>query len=459
MSAFQGGATRAPNQRPILLHGATVLTMDGAGSVIEDAEILVDAGRVAALGRAITVVPGTRLVDVQGCIILPGLIQTHVHLGQTFFRGLGEGRALLPWLRERIWPLEAAHDDESAYWATLLGAAECLLGGTTAIQDIGLGPGIRGHLEALSESRLRATCGKCLMDDGDELPAALREDADATLAETEALGRELQSTNNGRLRYSLNPRFLLSCSDTLWNGVRDLALRHGWPVHTHALEHRDETLTVRTLKGCDEIEYFDTQGLLATDLRIAHGVWLESRHYPRLASGRFGVAHCPSANLKLGSGIADVVALTAAGIPVGIGCDGAGCNNGLDALQEVRLAALLQKQLHGPHVFSGRQTLRLATSEAAKVLGLQGEVGSLEVGQAADLVVLDPARPELWAPAAADLHDVVAFSASRAQVRHVFVAGEQLVENGRLTHLDWEMIRRQAERSCRALLSRSGLGL
>ncbi|NJL28077.1 MAG: amidohydrolase family protein, partial [Thermoanaerobaculia bacterium] len=152
MSDSHGGAMRAPNQRPILLHGATVLTMDGSGSVIEDAEILVDSGRVAALGRAITVVPGTRLIDVQGCIILPGLIQTHVHLGQTFFRGLGEGRALLPWLRERIWPLEAAHDDESAYWATLLGAAECLLGGTTAIQDIGIGPGIRGHLEALGEA-------------------------------------------------------------------------------------------------------------------------------------------------------------------------------------------------------------------------------------------------------------------------------------------------------------------
>ncbi len=449
--------------KPLLLYGGHVLTMAGADSgpaVVRQAEVLIDGGRIAAIGRALTVMPGTRLLDVQGQLLIPGLVQGHVHLGQTFFRGLAEGRQLLSWLRERIWPLEAAHDDESAYWCTLLGAAECLLGGTTTVQDIGIGPGARGYLKALVDSRLRGLGGKCLMDEGTGLPAALAEETDASLAATEELGTELDGAGGDRLRYALNPRFILSCSDDLWRGVLELAERRSWPVHTHALEQKEEVELVRAAKqGRDEIEYFDDRGILGTDLRIAHGVWLEARHYERLRSERFAVVHCPSSNLKLGSGVADVVGLQGAGIPVGVGCDGAACNNRLDAFDELRLAALLQQQRHGPAAFSGRDALALATSGGAAALGMSDRIGSVEVGKQADLVVLATDRPELWAAPQADLHDLVAFSASRAHVRHVFVGGEQLVEDGRLTHLDLSEIRREADRACAALLERSGLDL
>ncbi len=444
----------------MLLYGGHALTLNSEGAVLRTAEVLLDRGRVAALGRALTMAPGTRLVDIGGHLVLPGLVQGHLHLGQTFFRGLAEGRSLLAWLRQRIWPLEAAHDDESAYWCTLLGAAECLLGGTTTVQDIGIGPGARGYLKALADSGLRAIAGKCLMDSGDGLPEQLVEDPQRALAETEALGERFDGAAGGRLRYGLNPRFILSCSDELWAGVQQLAQRRGWPVHTHALEQREETAAVRALKrGRDEIEYFDETGVLATDLRIAHGVHLDAAHYENLSSRRFSVVHCPSSNLKLGSGIADVVGLRGAGIPVGVGCDGAACSNGLDAFAELRLAAQLQQVRSGPGSMTGLDALRLATSEGAAALGLADEVGSLEIGKQADLVVLDTDGPELWASAPADLHDVVAWNASRAQVRHVFVGGRQLVEDGRLTHLDLAEIRRQADRSCAALLARSGLTL
>lgn len=432
----------------------------GLEAVVREAEVLLDSGRVAGIGRALTVMPGTRLLDVQGQLILPGLVQGHLHLGQTFFRALAEGRPLLDWLRQRIWPLEAAHDDESAYWCTLLGAAECLLGGTTTIQDIGIGPGARGYLQAMVDSRLRGLAGQCLMDVGDQLPAGLAAETDAVLSATEQLGDEFDQANDGRLQYAVNPRFILSGSDALWRGVRDLAERRGWPVHTHALEQKAETELVRSLKqGRDEIEYFDEQGILEADLRIAHGVWLESRHYDRLRAARFAVVHCPASNLKLGSGVADVVGLRQAGIPVGLGCDGTACSNRLDAFEELRLAALLQMERHGPQSFSGADALRLATSEGAAALGLARQVGTVEAGKRADLVVLDVAQPEMWASPRADLHDLVAFSASRSNVRHVFVDGEQLVEDGQLTHLDIVEIRRQADRSCEALLHRAGLDL
>lgn len=436
----------------LLLAGGTVLTLDPEATVRPGADVLVQDGRIAAVGRVARPPEGVRVLDVADQLVLPGLVQGHLHLGQTVFRGLAEGRPLLPWLRERIWPLEAAHDDESAYWCSLAGAAECLLGGTTTIQDIGIGPGIRGLLRAVADSGLRALAGQCLMDAGDGLPPALRQDADAALAETEALGAAV----GGRLRYLLNPRFILSCSDPLWRGIRELAERRGWPVHTHALEQREETAAVRALKdGRDEIEYFAQEGILATDLRIAHGVWLTPEHRERVRGQRVSVVHCPSSNLKLGSGIADLLGLRRAGIPVGIGADGAPCNNRLDALTELRLAALLQKVRHGPAAFSGLDALRLATSEGARALGLGGEIGSVEPGKAADLVVLATDRPELWADPRADLHDLVAFAATRASVRHVLVEGDLLVEDRRLTRLDLDLIRREAARTLAELLRRA----
>jgi 5-methylthioadenosine/S-adenosylhomocysteine deaminase len=440
---------------PLLLRGGTILTLDAGATVLRGADLLIREGRIAALGAA-EAPAGTRTLDVAGCLVLPGLIQGHLHLGQTFFRGLAEQRRLLSWLRERIWPLEAAHDDESAYWCGLLGAAECLLGGTTTIQDIGIGPGARGLLQAIADSGLRAYAGLCLMDSGDGLPAALRQETDAALAETEALGDRFAGAADGRLRYVLNPRFILTCSDPLWQGIRELSSRRGWPVHTHALEQLDETLAVRELKGGrDEMEYFADQGLLAADLRLAHGVWLTREHLDRVRRGRFSVVHCPSSNLKLGSGIADLLAFRRAGVPVGIGADGAACSNHLDNFEEVRLAALLQAVKHGPDAFSGLDALRLATSGGARALGLQDEIGTVEPGRLADLVVLATDRPELWAAPQADPHDLVAFSASRAAVRHVLIEGRILVEDGRLTQLDLEEIYRQSKRCLAELIRRS----
>lgn len=444
---------------PLLLHGGTILTLDASATVLRGADLLIQDGRIAALG-ALEPPAGTRVLDVSGCLVLPGLIQGHLHLGQTFFRGLAEQRRLMAWLRERIWPLEAAHDDESAYWCSLLGAAECLLGGTATIQDIGIGPGARGLLQAVVDSGLRAFAGQCLMDSGDGLPAAMRQDTDRVLAETEALGGEFAGAAAGRLRYVLNPRFILTCSDPLWEGIRELSARRGWPVHTHALEQLDETLAVRELKGGrDEVEYFAEAGLLDTDLRLAHGVWITREHLERVRGGRFSVVHCPSSNLKLGSGIADLLAFRRAGVPVGIGTDGAACSNHLDNFEEVRLAALLQKVKHGPDAFSGLDALRLATSEGARALGLQDEIGTIGPGKLADLVVLSTDRPELWAAPQADPHDVVAFGASRAAVRHVLVEGRTLVEDGRLMHLDLAEIYRQSERCLAELIRRSGVDL
>jgi len=439
-----------------LLKGGTLLTLD-AEAAVRSGDVLVEGGRLRTIGGEIEAPEGARILDVSGCFVLPGLIQGHVHLGQTIFRGLAERRRLLPWLQERIWPLEAGHDDESAYWCALQGAAECLLSGTTTIQDIGIGPGAAGLLRAIDESGLRALAGKCLMDTGDALPDRLREETDATLAETVSLGEAFHGRDGGRLGYVLNPRFILSCSDPMWQGIRETSDRLGWPIHTHALEQKEETEAVRQMKaGRDEVEYFDETGILDRRLCIAHGVQLESGHLERVDGSRFSVVHCPSSNLKLGSGIADLVGIRSAGVPVGVGADGAPCSNDLDALTEIRLAALLQHLRNGPGSFSGLDALRLATSEGAQALGLAGTSGTLTEGMAADVLVLSRDRPETWGERG-DLHDVVAYSSSRADVRHVFVAGRHLVEEGRLQHLDLVEIRRRAAEALDAVLGRAEL--
>lgn len=451
-------AHRSPGP-PLLLRGGTLLTLDARAAVLPATDLLIENGRIAVLGRGLAVPAGGRVLDVCDQLVMPGLVQGHVHLGQTLFRGLAEGRRLLAWLRERIWPLEAAHDDASAHASGLLGAAECLLGGTTTIQEIGIGPGIDGLLAAITESGLRAVAGKCLMDGGEGMPQGLVEPAAKTLAHAIRLGERLEQETSGRLHPVLNPRFALSCSEGLWKELAAVAAERAWPIHTHALEQRDETRAVRALTGGrDEIEYFSDLGLLTQDLRIAHGVWVRPHHFPRLTRRRFGVVHCPSSNLKLGSGIAPVAALRRAGIPVGIGADGAPCNNRLDAWTELRLAAQLAAVRSGPGSLSGLEALRLATSEGARVLALEREIGSLETGKRADVVVLSLERPELVAAAAVDPHDLVAFGASPASVRHVVVDGELLVEEGRLTRLELATARRTARDQARAILARAGIG-
>ena len=442
----------------LLIRRGLLLTLDAAATVRQGADLLVSGGRIAAIGSGIDAPPGARVVDADGCAVLPGLVQGHLHLGQTLFRGLAEERRLLAWLRERIWPLEAAHDAESARASALLGAAECLLGGTTTIQEIGLGPEAAALLDGIAASGLRAFAGKCLMDVGDGLPARLAEPTDACLRESEELGERFERAAPGRLRYVLNPRFALSCSEPLLRGVAQLSERRGWPIHTHALEQRDETAAVRRATGGrDEIELFRDLGLLDRDLRVAHGVWIERRHWRELARRRFSVVHCPSSNLKLGSGIARIAGLRRAGIPVGLGADGAPCNNRLDAWTELRLAAQLQAVREGPGALRGLEALRLATSEGARALGLDGEVGSLEVGKAADLVVLGLERPELVVAPGVDPHDRIAFGASPAAVRHVAVAGELLVEDGRLTRLDLGAILEEGARAAARVARRAGL--
>jgi len=425
--------------------------MDASRRVV-DADVLVEGNRIKKVGA---VRPSGRptVVDCRGLVILPGLVQAHIHLCQTLFRGLADDLSLENWLAKRIWPLEAAHTDASIHASAMLGAAELLLGGTTAILDMETVRHTGAAFEALESIGIRATAGKCLMDAASN-PPALREPAEKALKESADLCAKWHGAAGGRLRYCFAPRFAPSCTGPLLRAVSDLAARAGAMIHTHAAETLLELDTVKRETGHDEISYLDSVGISGPGAALAHCVWVDKEAIAALARQRTNVVHCPSSNLKLGSGIAPIPEMLAAGCQVGIGADGAPCNNRLDAFAEMRLAALIQKPRLGPDALPAAQALELATLGGARALGLEAEIGSIEAGKCADLIVLDLEGPHAQ-PEDADLISRIVYSASTADVRHVIVDGRIVVRDGTLKTADVGEIRRKANVQARALRAKA----
>lgn len=440
----------------LVIRGGTIVTMD-AGRRILGGDVLLEDGKIAAVGD-VGPAEGVPVLDAGGKTIFPGFVQGHVHLGQALFRGLAEGLPLMDWLRTRIWPLEAAHTRKSAYWSATLGIADALLSGTTTIQDIGLVTEMDAIFQAIADAGVRAVAGKCLMDQGLGVPPRLLESAADALAEVEAIHTRWHATHGDRITHVLCPRFILSASEALWSGTAQLAGRLGIGIHTHLLEHPEEGREIRQVLGMGELEYFDRLGILDCDLRIAHGVQLGPAHVDILAGRPLTVCHCPSANLKLGSGIADLGFLERVpGVTLGIGCDGAPCNNDLDILEEMRLAALLQQLRQGPGAFSARRALELVTCEGARAIGLGERIGSIEIGKAADLCIWDLERPGSFGAARVSPYDRLVYGAARDALCWVFVGGRMLVDHGRLPTLDEAALRRRPAEEIEQLLLRAGI--
>ncbi len=444
-----------PADRPLLLSGARVVTMDAARRVLQS-DVLVRDGRIAAISpRAGRRPRAARVLDCTGLIVMPGLVQAHIHLCQTLFRGLADDLTLEDWLAKRIWPLEAAHTPDSVYWSALLGSAELLLGGTTAILDMETVRHTDAAFRALEEIGLRATAGKCLMDAATN-PANLRESTDRALQDAADLCARWHGAASGRLRYCFAPRFAPSCTGPLLRAASDAAERAGAMLHTHAAETPVELELVKRATGRDEIAYLDSVGIAGPRAALAHCVWADQDAIGRLARAGTNVVHCPSSNLKLGSGIAPIPEMLAAGCHVALGADGAPCNNRLDGFEEMRLAALIQKPRLGPEALPAAKVLELATLGGARALGLEHEIGSIEVGKRADLVALDLSGPH-GQPADADLVSRLVYAARAADVRHVVVDGRIVVRGGRLLTVDLEEIRVKANAAARRLRRAVGL--
>jgi 5-methylthioadenosine/S-adenosylhomocysteine deaminase len=441
----------------LVVRGGTVITMDPARRVVA-ADVVVRGDRIVAIderrGRARS--PTGKVIDATGCVVVPGFVQAHVHLCQALFRGMADDLPLMEWLRRQIWPLEAAHDPRSLRASARLGLAEMMRAGTTTILDIGT---VHHHdvvFEAMEEAGIRGFSGKAMMDRGVGVPKGLRETTRESLRESERLCARWHRAAGGRLGYAFGPRFILSCSEELFRETAEMARERGALIHSHASEHTSEKEEVRKVLGRDDVDVLASWGVAGTHVVLAHGVHLGRAQMRRLAERGTRVVHCPSANLKLASGIADVVAMREAGIVVGLGADGAPCNNRMDPFTELRQAALLAKvRRANAAALPALDALAMLTIDGARVLGLDDEIGSIEIGKKADLAVIR--IDGLHQEPGGDPVSRVVYAATAADVVHVLIDGRHVVRDATLRTLDAEVVLEEARREADRLVRRAAL--
>jgi cytosine/adenosine deaminase-related metal-dependent hydrolase len=433
----------------LVMRGGTILTIDPQHRVL--------AGDVAAVDGVLVQVGGTytpasrdyQILDCTGQIVMPGLVQAHVHTCQTLARGRADDLELMDGLRNVIWPYEARLDEDAAGASAELACAELLLGGTTAILDMGTVHHTDAIAAAAERSGIRATIGKAMMDLPDpQIPEGLRETTQSSLDESARLAKHWHGAAGGRLRYAYAPRFVLSCTDEL---LREVGARatDGVRIHTHASENTGEVALVRERFGKDNIVVLDELGLLGPHCCIAHCIHLTDVEKRLLAERGAHVCHCPSSNLKLASGICPMPELVAAGVSVAIGADGAPCNNNLDGFVELRLAALLHKHRVGPRALPAPEIVRHATLAGAAALGLADTIGSLEVGKRADVIAVDVGA--LHIVPTASPWSAIAYAAQSRDVRHVVVDGNLVVRDSQLRTLEVGKVRERARRAAQRL--------
>ncbi|GAB4291073.1 MAG: 5'-deoxyadenosine deaminase [Ignavibacteriaceae bacterium] len=410
-----------------------IVTVDRQGRVLSGHFVVVEDDRIISIEET----DESKLKNIDAEIyrfdnltLIPGLVQNHIHLCQSLFRGFADDLELLEWLQHRIFPFENAHNPESLRASVRIGLNELIRSGTTTILDMGTLRHQHVVFEELALSGIRAFGGKCLIDIN-ELYPAFKSDTDYELKESYELAAAFHNIGSDNIKYAFSPRFVLSCSEKLLKDSFEMMKDFpGSLYHTHASENKKELEQVKKRFGMRNIEYLENENLLNGHTVLAHCIHTDEKEINALKNNNVGVAHCPSANLKLGSGIADIPRYLKEGIRVGIGADGAPCNNSLNPFIEMRLSGLIQKPMHGADSMDAEQIFRMATIDGAATLNIDNITGSIEPGKKADLVLID--LENSLKPIDIDeenIYSAIVYSANRDDVVFVMADGQWLVEN------------------------------
>ncbi len=426
-------------------------------SKIRKGDILIRDGQIDRLGGEITAA-GATVLEATGMVAMPGFVQTHIHLCQTLFRNQANDLELLDWLQKRIWPLEAAHTPASIAISARLGLLELIKSGTTAIQDMGSVTMSETMLQEVERSGMRASVGVTFMDSGDKVPAGLLRPWQETLVHAEGLVRKWHGSGNDRIRINLAPRFALSCSGEAMSEIAERARKLQLTVHTHASENRKEVELIRRQHNLGNVAYYHSLGMTGDNLSLAHCIWLDDEEIDILSETGTRILHCPSSNLKLGSGIADIPAYRKRSILCSLGADGAPCNNNLSAFTEMRLTGLIQKPRYGPAILPAREIVQMATLDGARALHWDHLTGSLEEGKRADLILLSlnmPHTEPFLDSQSEEIYAQIVYAANAENVQTVIIDGEIVMRDRRVLTLDEEETLRRAREELRQLLHRA----
>lgn len=408
-----------------------VIPVAPASSVLSDHAVVIDEDRIAAVltvADAAARYPEARRIALPEHALIPGLVNLHTHAAMTLMRGMADDLALMDWLQNHIWPAEARTvSDEFVYDGTLLACAEMLRGGVTCFSDMYFFP------EAAARAALRAGMRAALGIIAVEFRSAYAADAQDYLSKGIALRDTLRDEQ--LLSFCLAPHAPFTVSDETFAQIAIYAGELDLPVHIHLHETAQEISDSLAAHGTRPVARLERLGLLGPGLIAVHGVHLNEAEIDLLARHGCSVAHCPSSNLKLGSGIAPIAAMMKAGVNLGLGTDGAASNNRLDLFSEMRLAALLTKgAARDPRLMPAHRALEIATLGGARALGLQDRIGSITTGKFADLTAVDLSSPGLT-PCYDPVSHLV-YAAGREHVTDVWVGGVRRVANGTLLDFD-----------------------
>jgi 5-methylthioadenosine/S-adenosylhomocysteine deaminase len=386
--------------------------------------------------------------------VLPGLVNGHTHLSQTFMRGLADGRPLLAWLKRVIWPLQAAMTPEDMHLASLLGLVENLRCGVTSVVQHHKITATPAHVDAAAEAArqvgMRMLLARGWVDLGDA-----GEPPDQIVAEMERLRERWHGAADGRLTVGFGPLAPWRCSDETMR--RTMALAQEWdvPTHLHVAETRDEIDLLRGRTGLRHVEWLHSLGALSPDVQLVHAVWLDDSELDLIAGSGAVVVHCPVSNMYLASGIARVPEMLGRGIPVALGSDGPGSENSQDMLEVLKVAALLAKVSSGDaNALLPLEVLRMATTDGARLLG-RDDLGRIVAGAKADLALVN-----LDTPRCVPVHrpeSALVYNASGPDVHTVIVDGRILLEAGRVTMLDEGSLLEGCRQAAHRLLARAGV--
>jgi len=419
----------------VLIHNA-LLWASVDTPPIAGGSVLVTGNRIRRVG--VFECEADQRIDAGGCLLMPGLVQGHVHLCQTIFRGIAEDLALLPWLRQYIWPMEAAHDEASIRASALLTMAEMIRGGTTTFMSMETVRHTGVACDVVDQTGMMGIVGHCLMDEsGGYAPLAV--DINDGLAACDRLLDRWRG--HDRVRIAVAPRFALSCTGENLKRAADYARANDLMLHTHSSEQEEEVKLVREQTGKDNIDYLASVGLSGADVGLAHCVHTSPRERDR------------SANLKLASGIAPIPEYLAEGILVAIGADGAPCNNRMDNFLEMREAALIQKPRLGPDALSATDVVRMATSMGAEALNWESEIGTLEEGKRANLILVR--QDSVHVEPSCDPATNLVYSNAASDVRLTMVNGQILYQDGELLTINEDELRATVRDERRKLTERA----
>ncbi len=417
---------------------------------IDGGSVLVRDGRIVRIGKFAA--EGDTVIDAGGALCMPGLIQGHIHLCQTIFRGIAEDLQLLPWLRNFIWPLEASHDEASIRASAQLAVAEMLRSGTTAFMSMETVRHTATAMEAVAETGIMGIVCHCLMDEssGYDPMAVPIGDGLAAIDELRA-----HWGDHDLLRVGVAPRFALSCTAANMRAAADYAREHGLMLHTHSSEQIEEVELVKEQTGMYNIEYLHSVGLSGPDVGLAHCVHTQPHERDLMVEMDTRVLHCPSANLKLGSGVAPIPEYLELGLAVTLGGDGTPCNNRLDAFMEMREAGLMQKPRLGAEAFPATDVVRIATDLGARALNWDDEMGRLEEGKRANLILVD--QESVHVIPSEDPATNVVYSNVASDVKLTMVNGQVLYRDGELATLDEDALRATVKEQRKKVVERAGV--